>query len=124
MEYTNLSKGKGVISLLTAGLGIYLTAAMWTEFNAALGLFFGPSLGVIVGTIVFLLYQSKKNEYEFTQGGNYLTSEATQIIQDAEGRSQIVESSVEKGRNPTFFVAGIYLMIVLMSESSWSDLLF
>ena len=51
MEYTNLSKGKGVISLLTAGLGIYLTAAMWTEFNAALGLFFGPSLGVIVGTI-------------------------------------------------------------------------
>jgi hypothetical protein len=124
MEYTNLSKGKGVISLLTAGLGIYLTAAMWTEFNAALGLFFGPSLGVIVGTIVFLLYQSRKNEYEFTQGGNYLTSEATQIIQDAEGRSQIVESSVEKGRNPTFFVAGIYLMIVLMSESSWSDLLF
>lgn len=124
MEYTNLSKGKGVISFLTAGLGIYLTAAMWTEFNAALGLFFGPSLGVIVGTIVFLLYQSKKNEDEFTQGGNYLTSEATQIIQDAEGRSQIVESSVEKGRNPTFFVAGIYLMIVMMSESSWSDLLF
>ncbi len=124
MEYTHLSKWKGVFSLLTAGLGIYVTAAMWTEFNAALGLFFGPSLGVIVGTIVFLLYQSRKNENEFTQGGNYLTSEATQIIQDAEGRSQIVESSVEKGRNPTFFVAGIYLMIVLMSESSWSDLLF
>ncbi|MDE0869494.1 MAG: hypothetical protein OSA21_04200 [Candidatus Poseidoniaceae archaeon] len=124
MVYTSQSKGKGIISLLTAGLGLYFTAAMWTEFNSALGLLFGPSLGIIVGTIVFLLYQSKKNENEFTEGGNYLTSEATQIIQDDEGRSQIIESVIEKGRNPTFLIGGIYLLIVLMSESSWSDLLF
>lgn len=124
MEYSTESKGKGVISLLTAGLGLYLTAAMWTEFNSALGVFLGPSLGVIVGVIIFLLYQSKKNEYEFTQGGNYLTSEATAIIRDSDGRLQQVESTIEKGRNPTFFIAGLYAMIIIMSEVSWSDLIF
>tara|TARA_B110000881_G_C18497383_1_gene474982 strand:- start:65 stop:439 length:375 start_codon:yes stop_codon:yes gene_type:complete len=124
MEYSTESKGKGVISLLTAGLGLYLTAAMWTEFNSALGVFLGPSLGVIVGVIIFLLYQSKKNEYEFTQGGNYLTSEATAIIRDSDGRLQQVESTIEKGRNPTFFIAGLYAMIIIMSEVAWSDLIF
>jgi len=124
MEYATESKGKGVISLLTAGLGLYLTAAMWTEFNSALGILLGPALGVIVGVIIFLLYQTKKNENEFTQGGNYLTSEATAIIRDNEGRLQQVESTIEKGRNPTVFIAGLYIMIVLMSEVSWSDLIF
>ncbi len=124
MEYSTESKGKGVISLLTAGLGLYLTAAMWTEFNSALGVFLGPSLGVIVGVIIFLLYQSKKNEYEFTQGGNYLTSEATAIIRDSDGRFQQVESTIEKGRNPTIFIAGLYAMIIIMSEVAWSDLIF
>lgn len=124
MEYSTERKGKGVISLLTAGLGLYFTAAMWTEFNSAVSVFLGPSLGVIVGFIVFLLYQSKKNENEFTQGGNYLTSESTAIIRDNEGRLQQVESTIEKGRNPTIFVAGLYAMIILMSEVSWSDLIF
>ncbi|MGY8727893.1 MAG: hypothetical protein ACKVKS_01550 [Candidatus Poseidoniales archaeon] len=124
MEYSTERKGKGVISLLTAGLGLYFTAAMWAEFNSAVSVFLGPSLGVIVGFIVFLLYQSKKNENEFTQGGNYLTSESTAIIRDNEGRLQQVESTIEKGRNPTIFVAGLYAMIILMSEVSWSDLIF
>jgi hypothetical protein len=97
---------------------------MWAEFNSAVSVFLGPSLGVIVGFIVFLLYQSKKNENEFTQGGNYLTSESTAIIRDSEGRLQQVESTIEKGRNPTIFVAGLYAMIILMSEVSWSDLIF
>ncbi len=124
MEYSTQSKGKGIISLLTAGLGLYLTAAMWAEFNSALGIFFGPSLGIIIGMIVFMLHQSKKNENEFTQGGNYLTSEASAIVRDSEGKLQQVESTVEKGRNPTFFVAGLYFMIIMMSEISWSDLIF
>lgn len=123
MEYSSQSKGKGLISILTAMFGLYLTAAMWTEFNSALGMFLGPSLGIIVGTIVFLLYQSKKNENEFTQGGNYLTSEGTAIVRDSEGRLQQVESTIEKGRNPTFFIAMLYFMIILMSEISWSDLI-
>lgn len=123
MEYSNQSKGKGLISMLTAGFGLYLTAAMWTEFNNALGAFMGPSMGIIVGTFVFMIYQSKKNENEFTQGGNYLTSEATAIIRGEDGRLQQVESSVEKGRNPAFFIAMLYGIIILMSEISWSDLL-
>lgn len=123
MEYSSQSKGKGLISMLTAAFGFYLTAAMWNEFNDALGVFLGPSLGIIVGTFVFLIYQSKKNENEFTQGGNYLTSEATAIVRDSDGRLQQVESSIEKGRNPTFFIAMIYFMAVLMSEVTWSSLL-
>lgn len=123
MEYSNQSKGKGLISLLTGLFGLYLTAAMWTEFNSALGIFLGPSLGMIVGTIVFMLYQSKKNENEFTQGGNYLTSEGTAIVRDSEGRLQQVESKIEKGRNPTFFIGMVYFLIIIMSEISWSDLI-
>lgn len=123
MEYSSESKGKGLISMLTAGFGLYLTAAMWNEFNTALGAFLGPSLGIIVGTFVFMAYQSKKNENEFTQGGNYLTSEATAIVRDGEGRLQQVESSIEKGRNPTFFIAMIYFMVILMSEITWSSLI-
>lgn len=125
MDGFNLSsqkRGKGLISLLTAGLGLYLTAAMWTEFNSALGVLLGPSLGVVIGTLVFLVFQSNKNEKEFTQGGNYITSEATTIIRDENGQLRQVESLVEKGRNPAFFIGFVYLAIVIMSELAWSDL--
>tara|TARA_B110000967_G_C18727278_1_gene480783 strand:+ start:164 stop:538 length:375 start_codon:yes stop_codon:yes gene_type:complete len=124
MEYATQSKGQGIISLMTAGLGLYFTAAMWTEFNSALGSVFGAAPGIIFGTIVFLLYQSKKHEKEFTQGGNYLTSEGTAITRDSEGRLQQIESTIEKGRNPTFLIAGLYFTIIVLSEISWSDLLF
>ncbi|NCG01740.1 MAG: hypothetical protein GWP25_08115 [Euryarchaeota archaeon] len=123
MEYSNQSKGKGLISVLTGLFGLYLTAAMWTEFNSALGIFLGPSLGIVVGTIILMAYQIKKNENEFSQGGNYLTSEGTAIVRDSEGRLQQVESKIEKGRNPTFFIGMIYFLIVIMSEISWSDLI-
>ena len=109
--------------MLTAGLSLYLTAAMWTEFNSALSGLLGPSLGVVIGTLVFLVFQSNKNEKEFTQGGNYITSEATTIIRDENGQLRQVESLIEKGRNPAFFIGFIYLMIVIMSELSWSVLL-
>lgn len=123
LKLSSQKQGKGLISLLTAGLSLYLTAAMWTEFNAALGAFFGPSLGVIIGMLVFLMYQSRRNEKEFTAGGNYITSEATTIIRDQDGNLRQVESLVEKGRNPAFFIAMMYLMIIVMSELSWSDFL-
>ena len=126
MDGFNMSdqkKGKGLISLLTAGLGIYLTAAMWAEFNSALGSLFGPSIGVIIGTLVFLIYQSSKNEKEFTEGGNYITSESTAIVRDQEGRLMQVDGMVEKGRNPAILIGALYLAIVILSEISWSDLL-
>ncbi|MBT60989.1 MAG: hypothetical protein CMA63_05500 [Euryarchaeota archaeon] len=123
MEFATQSKGSGIISLMTAGLGLYFTAAMWAEFNDALGNLLGPSLGIVVGTVVFMLYQSKKNEKEFTDGGNYLTAEGTAIVRDSEGRLQQVEGMIEKGRNPAFFVGMLYFFIIVLSEISWSDLL-
>lgn len=109
---------------MTAALGLYFTAAMWNEFNSELGVLLGPSLGVVVGTSIFLIYQSKKNEKEFTQGGNYLTAEGTAVVRDNEGRLQQVEGMIEKGRNPTYFIAILYFFIVLINEASWSNLLF
>ena len=119
--FTNQHRGKGMIAGLTALLGLWLSAAMWIEFNDALGGFFGPSLGVIIGTIVFLLYQTKKNEREFTAGSNYTTSETTTMYRDETGRMQQIEADTEIGRNPVLFIAVLYGAIILISELSWSN---
>lgn len=119
--FSNQHRGKGMIAGLTALLGLWLSAAMWIEFNDALGGFFGPSLGVIIGTIVFLLYQTKKNEREFTSGSNYNTSETTSMYRDETGRMQQIESDTEIGRNPVVFVAALYAAIIILSELSWSN---
>ena len=121
--FTNQHRGKGIIGTLTGLLSLYLSFAMWEEFHESLGSLFGPALGAVIGTIVFLLYQTKKNEREFTQGSNYTTSETTTMYRDANGRMQQMESDTETGRNPVIFVAILYAFIVLISELSWSDLL-
>ena len=77
---SNQTAGKGLIATLTGILGLYLTAAMWVEFNDALGTLFGPSIGVIIGTLVFLIYQDRKNVKEFTFGQDYTTSESTTLV--------------------------------------------
>lgn len=122
--FSNERRGKGVIGALTGLLGIYLSAAMWVEFNDALGALVGSSIGVVIGMFVFLLYQTKKNEIEFTSGGNYTTSESTSMQRDSSGRMQQIDSNMEKGRNPVFFLAMVYGLIILISEVSWSNLLF
>lgn len=119
--FTNQHRGKGMIAGLTALMGLWLSAAMWIEFNDALGGFFGPSMGVIIGTVVFLLYQTKKNERELTHGSSYTTSETTSLYRDETGRMQQVESDTELGRNPVLFVAALYGAIILLSELSWSN---
>lgn len=119
--FTNQHRGKGMIAGLTALMGLWLSAAMWIEFNDALGGFFGPSMGVIIGTVVFLLYQTKKNEREFTHGSSYTTSETTSLYRDETGRMQQVESDTELGRNPVLLVAALYGAIILLSELSWSN---
>tara|TARA_B100001996_G_scaffold365773_1_gene335930 strand:- start:425 stop:811 length:387 start_codon:yes stop_codon:yes gene_type:complete len=121
--FTNQHRGKGIIGTLTGLLSLYLSFAMWEEFNDSLGSLFGPAIGVVIGTIVFLLYQTKKNEREFTQGSNYTTSETTTMYRDANGRMQQLESDTEVGRNPVLFIAILYGFIILISELSWSDLL-
>ena len=120
---SNQTAGKGAIAALTGLLGLYMTAAMWVEFNEALGVFFGPSLGVIVGTLIFLIYQDRKNVKTFTYGKNYSKSERTTLVKDANGRYTQVESNIEKGRNPVLFIAMLYFAIILISEISWSDLI-
>lgn len=120
---SNQTAGRGAIAALTGLLGLYMTAAMWVEFNEALGAFFGPSLGVIIGTLIFLIYQDRKNVKEFSSGKNYSTSERTILVKGADGRYTQVESNIEKGRNPVLFVAILYFTIVLISEISWSDLI-
>lgn len=121
--FTNQHRGKGVIGTLTGLLSLYLSFAMWEEFNESLGSLFGPAIGVVIGTTVFLMYQTKKNEREFTQGSNYTTSETTSMYRDENGRMQQVDSDTEVGRNPVLFIAILYGFIVLISELSWSDLL-
>tara|TARA_Y200000002_G_scaffold325030_1_gene286943 strand:- start:679 stop:981 length:303 start_codon:yes stop_codon:yes gene_type:complete len=90
---------------MTAGLGTYMSLKMWTEFNDALGAEFGASWGVIIATVVFLIYQSNKNEkaYEMSFG-------------DA------VPKSISKGQmeadnpQPLLFIAGLYLSIIVIFE--------
>ena len=120
---SNQTAGKGAIAALTGLLGLYMTAAMWVEFNEALGVFFGPSLGVIVGTLIFLIYQDRKNVKTFSTGKNYSKAERTTLVKGADGRYTQVESNIEKGRNPVLFVAMLYFAIILISEISWSDLI-
>jgi len=116
--------GRGAIAGLTGILGLYMTAAMWAEFNDALGFFFGPSLGIIIGTIIFLIYQDRKNVKEFSMNKSYSKSERTELVKGPDGRYSQVESNIEKGRNPVMFIAMLYFTIVLISEISWSDLIF
>ena len=120
---SNQTAGKGAIAALTGLLGLYMTAAMWVEFNEPLGVFFCPSLGVIVGTLIFLIYQDRKNVKTFSYGKNYSKSERTTLVKDANGRYTQVESNIEKGRNPVLFIAMLYFAIILISEISWSDLI-
>ena len=117
--FTNQHRGKGIIGTLTGLLSLYLSFAMWEEFNDSLGSLFGPAIGVVM----FLLYQTKKNERDFTHGSNYTTSETTTMYRDANGRMQQMESDTEVGRNPVLFIAILYGFIILISELSWSDLL-
>jgi len=92
-------------SFMTAGLGTYMTFKMWAEFDDALGTVFGASWGVIIATVVFLIYQSNKNEraYEASFG-------------------QLVPKSVSKGQmesdnpQPLIFIAGLYLFIIVIFE--------
>jgi len=93
------------VGLMTAGLGTYMTFKMWAEFNEALEHELGASWGVIVATVVFLIYQSNKNEkaYEASFG-------------------EVIPKSISKGQMeadnppPLMFIAGLYLGIIVIFE--------
>jgi hypothetical protein len=93
------------VGLMTAGLGTYMTFKMWAEFQEALGTVFGLSWGVIIATVVFLIYQSNKNDkaYEMSFG-------------------DVVPTSISKGQMeadnppPLVFIAGLYISVIVMFE--------
>ena len=97
------------VGLMTAGLGTYMTFKMWAEFNEALEHELGASWGVIVATVVFLIYQSNKNEkaYEASFG-------------------EVIPKSISKGQmeadnpQPLLFIAGLYLGIIVIFEIIFS----
>ncbi len=90
---------------MTAGLGTYMSLKMWTEFNSATNDVFGASWGVIIATVVFLIYQSNKNEkaYESSFG-------------------DIIPKGISKGEmeadnpQPLVFIAGFYVFILFIFE--------
>jgi hypothetical protein len=123
MEGIKYRAEKKVIGWMTGALGLYMTAAMWMEFNDALGFYLGPSMGIIIGTITFMVYQSNKNIKEFTLNGDYSTSESTAIITRDDGRMVQVDGNMEPGRNPIMYIAVIYAIIIILSELTWSNLI-
>ena len=112
------------LGLLTGILGFYMTAAMWYEFNDALGALFGPSLGVVIGMFVFLIYQDRKNQKETTAGQYYNQNERTTLEKGEDGRYREVPSFSEESNKPITFVFILYVMIILINEVIWSDLIF
>jgi len=62
------------VGALTGLLCVYLTFKMWVEFQDALGTVFGASWAVIISTLVFLIYQSNKNEKSYVAAFGATTS--------------------------------------------------
>ena len=97
--------GKAV-GWMTAGLGTYMTVKMWAEFQDALGTVFGASWGIIIATVVFLIYQSNKNERAYESSfGDSVPSNVTKAAMEAENNPQ-----------PIAFIAGFYLFIIVIFE--------
>ena len=97
--------GKAIGSM-TALLGAYMTFKMWAEFNDALGTLFGASWAVIISTLVFLIYQSNKNDklYESQFGKNNPEQSAA------------LKKMEDENSPPVMFVAGLYLFVLVVFE--------
>lgn len=97
--------GKAV-GLMTTGLGAYLTFKMWAEFQENLGSVFGTAWGGIIAFMVFIIYQSNKNEKDYeTSFGNILTDTVSKSTMEAENNPQ-----------PVAFIAGFYVFIIVIFE--------
>ena len=97
--------GKAV-GLMTTGLGAYLTFKMWAEFQENLGTVFGTAWGGIIAFMVFIIYQSNKNEKAYEASfGDMLTNSVNKSAMEAENNPQ-----------PLAFIAGFYLFIIVIFE--------
>ena len=90
---------------MTAGLGTYMSFKMWEEFADANMDIFGASWGVIIATVVFLIYQSNKNDkaYEMSFGD---------VVPDSISKGQMEADNPQ----PLLFIAGLYLSILVIFE--------
>ncbi len=72
------------IGWMTAVVGTYMTLKMWSEFNDALGTVFGASWAIIISTLVFLIYQSNKNDKMYEANFGKSSPEQSAIIKQME----------------------------------------
>ena len=101
--------GKAV-GLMTTGLGAYLTFKMWAEFQENLGTVFGTAWGGIIAFMVFIIYQSNKNEKAYEASfGDVLTNSVNKSTMEAENNPQ-----------PLAFIAGFYLFIIVILRFFWA----
>ena len=94
------------VGALTGLLGVYLTFKMWVEFQDALGTVFGASWAVIISTLVFLIYQSNKNEKAYEASFGETPSGPREMKKQLEAENQ----------PPLLFIGGLYAFIVVVFE--------
>lgn len=94
------------VGAMTGLLGVYLTFKMWVEFQDALGTVFGASWAVIISTLVFLIYQSNKNEKAYEASFGQLTTGPREMKKQLEAENQ----------PPLLFIGGLYAFIVVVFE--------
>jgi hypothetical protein len=94
------------IGTMTAVVGTYMTFKMWAEFNEALGTVFGASWAIIISTLVFLIYQSNKNDKMYEANFGKSSPEQSAIIKQMEAENA----------PPFLFVAGCYVFILVVFE--------
>lgn len=97
--------GKAIGSM-TALLGAYMTFKMWAEFNDALGTLFGASWAVIISTLVFLIYQSNKNDKLYETQFGMSNPEQKEMMKQLEADNE----------PPFVFVAGMYAFVLVVFE--------
>ena len=94
------------VGAMTGLLGLYLTFKMWVEFQDALGTVFGASWAVIISTLVFLIYQSNKNDKAYEASFGQVTSGPREMKKQLEADNQ----------PPLLFIGGLYAFIVVVFE--------
>ena len=120
-------EGSGVFGFVTALVTLYFTAAMMSQFNEALAVYVGPSMAVIIGTVLVLVFQSKRNVASFEQGGTYTTLERSVLERTPTGeRVEIPDLSNESrfGFRSMMLVYLVYVVLVGSVEILGAGLLF
>jgi len=88
------------VNILTALLGAYMSLRMFAEFQEALGTVFGISWGIIISTIVYLMYHIEKDD----------NAEIDVVSHVLEG----VATNEEGDQHPLGFIIILYAIILVL----------